>query len=506
MAMPRTPASIDLTLSGPSPGSVLSQWLYQEIRAAILDGRLRRGMRLPATRELARQHGISRGTVVTVFEQLHAEGYLDAKVGAGTSVNARLPEDFLTAGSQSSPAVGGSHRSPRLSRLAGRLAPVPTGDLPPPRAFRPEPALDEFPLAVWTRIAARSMRRATRSLLADSDSRGYRPLREAIAAYLGSARGVVCTADQVVIVAGIQHGLDMAIRVLVDPGDAVCLEDPCHPIVVGMFRVLPARIVPIPVDSCGLDVEAGVRACRRPKLIYVTPAHQFPLGPTMTVARRLALLDWARRARAWVFEDDYDSEYRYSGRPIPALQGFDRGRSVIYSGSFSKVLLPSLRLGYLVVPSELVDKFAAARFITDRHSSILDQAVMCDFLTDGHFGRHIRRMREIYATRLAALTDAVQSKLPESIQLSETEAGIATVAWLKKGLEASGVAKAAAAHKVETIPIAVFALKMPRAEGLLLGFAPYNERQIREAVDRLALALKAYCVKSASGLATSTVR
>jgi GntR family transcriptional regulator/MocR family aminotransferase len=263
-----------------------------------------------------------------------------------------------------------------------------------------------------------------------------------------------------------------------------------------MFRVLPAKIVPIPVDRYGLEVEVGVRTCRRPKSIYVTPAHQFPLGPTMTVARRLALLDWAQRARAWVFEDDYDSEYRYSGRPIPALQGLDRGRRVIYSGSFSKVLLPSLRLGYLVVPPELVDKFAAARFITDRHSSVLDQAAMCDFLTNGHFGRHIRRMRELYATRLAALAEAIKSKLAGSIQLAETEAGIMTVAWLNKDLQANAVTKAAAAHEVEVTPIGVFALKTPRPEGLLLGFAPYNVRQIREAVDRLALALRGFSVKS----------
>ena len=496
MVMSRTPVSIDLALSGPAPGTVLWQWLYQEIRVAILDGRLRRGMRLPATRELARQYGVSRGTAVSAFEQLHAEGYLEGKVGAGTNVNTRLPEDFLIAGSQSPPAVSASRRSPPLSRLAGRLALVPGPDLSVPRAFRPEPAIDEFPLDVWTRIAARCMRGATRSLLADSDSRGYRPLREAVAAYVGSARGVVCTPDQVVIVSGIQHGLDLTIRVLVDPRDAVCLEDPCHPIVAAMFSVLPAKIVPIPVDRYGLDVEVGVRTCRRPKLIYVTPAHQFPLGPTMTVARRLALLDWAQRARAWVFEDDYDSEYRYSGRPIPALQGLDRGRRVIYSGSFSKVLLPSLRLGYLVVPPELVDKFVAARFITDRHSSVLDQAVMCDFLTNGHFGRHIRRMRELYASRLAALAEAVKSKLAGSIQLAETEAGIMTVAWLNKDLQANAVAKAAAAHEVEVTPVGVFALETPRPEGLLLGFAPYNVRQIREAVDRLALALKGYSVKS----------
>jgi len=206
-------------------------------------------------------------------------------------------------------------------------------------------------------------------------------LREAVAEYVGSARGVLCSPEQVIVVAGIQHGLDLAIRVLVDAGDTVCLEDPCHPIVNAMFRALPANVVAAPVDERGLDVAAARRRCSRPRLIYVTPAHQFPLGSMMTMSRRLALLAWAADSGAWIFEDDYDSEYRYEGRPIPALQGIDGSGSVIFSGSFSKVLLPTLRLGYLIVPPELVDTFAAARQMTDGHSSVLDQAVLCDFLT-----------------------------------------------------------------------------------------------------------------------------
>jgi GntR family transcriptional regulator/MocR family aminotransferase len=477
---------VDLALTNPDIGTALWQWLYQEIRAAILDGRLKRGMRLPATRDLARRYGVSRGTVVNAFEQLHAEGYLEGRVGAGTYVNARLPEDLLTATPPPAKKAGLTRVAPRVSQYARRLVPAPSADVPPPRAFRPEPALDEFPLNVWTQIAGRCMRRATRALLADTDSRGYRPLREAIADHLGSARGVVCTADQVVIVSGIQHGLDLTIRLLLDPGDQVCVEDPCHPIVAAMFKVLPARLIPVPVDGDGLDVKAAKRACRHPRLIYVTPAHQFPLGATMTVARRLGLLEWARHTGAWVFEDDYDSEYRYSGRPIPALQGFERSGSVIFSGSFSKVLLPSLRLGYLVVPPELSDKFAAARFITDRHASVLDQATLCEFLAGGHFGRHIRRMRELYAERLTTLGDAVQHRLAGLVELSPTEAGIHTMAWLKPGFDANAVARAAAAKQVETVPIERFVLHTPRPEGLLLGFAPYTVRQIRDGVDRLA--------------------
>jgi GntR family transcriptional regulator/MocR family aminotransferase len=480
---------VDLALTGPDAGTPLWHWLYQEVRTAILDGRVKRGMRLPATRDLARRYGVSRGTVVSAFEQLHAEGYLEGRVGAGTYVNTRLPEDFLTPTRRSAAKTSETGRAARVSRYAHRLMPAPPADGLPARAFRPEPAIDEFPLDVWTQIAGRCMRRATRTLLADSDSRGYRPLREAVADYLGSARGVVCAADHVVIVSGIQHGLDLTIRLLLDPGDHVCVEDPCHPIVAAMFKMLPARVIPVAVDADGLDVKAAERACRHPRLVYVTPAHQFPLGCTMTANRRLALLDWARRTGAWIFEDDYDSEYRYSGRPIPALQGFEHAGSVIFSGSFSKVLLPSLRLGYLVVPPVLAEKFAAARFITDRYASILDQAAMCEFLGGGHFGRHIRRMRELYADRWTTLKDAVQRRLAGRVELSNAEAGIHTVAWLAPGLSAREAARAAAARRVETVPVERFVLHTPRPEGLLLGFAPYTVRQIRDGVDQLAAAM-----------------
>ncbi len=489
--MPKVATAVDLALDAPNPDDTLWRWLYDEIRSAILTGRLPRGARVPPTRELAQHYGVSRGTVVTAFEQLHSEGYVDGKTGAGTFVNSQLPEDFLTASVGTNVDSAVRHRRPSLSRLASRLPSLPETGVGPPRAFRPEPAIDEFPVALWAQIAARCMRRATRKLLADSDSRGYRPLREAVAHYLGSARGVRCTGDQVIIVAGIQHGLDLAIRLLIDPDDRVCVEDPCHPTITAMFRALPARLVPVPVDDQGFDSTVAERLCRRrrPKLIYVTPAHQFPLGATMPVNRRLALLGWARQKGAWIFEDDYDSEYRYSGHPVPALQGFDRSGSVILSGSFSKVLLPSLRLGYLVVPPTLVDKFAAARFVTDRHSSILEQAAMCEFLNGGHFGRHIRRMRELYGNRLTVLRDAMHRTLAGALSIPEADGGIQIPAWLGRGLIADAVSNTAARRKVEAIPIRHFVVNTPRPEGFLLGFAAYDARQIRDGVEGLAAAI-----------------
>jgi len=450
-------------------------------------------MRLPSTREFARRYGLGRGTVVTAFEQLHSEGYLEGKVGVGTFVNRLLPEDFLQAKRLKDTMPPSKKRisAVPLSQYARRLGDPPHTQSLPPRAFRPAtPAFDLFPLELWAQIASRRLRRATVALLADVDPRGYLPLRQAVADYLGSARGVRCTTSQVIIVAGIQQALDLTARLTLDPGDPVWVEDPCFPGVAAMFRSLGAKIVPVPVDEGGLNVEQGRRSCEQAALAYVTPAHQFPLGFAMTAERRLALLDWARRKHALIFEDDYDSEYRYFVRPIPALQGLDRDESVLLAGSFSKLLFPSLRLGYVVVPDRLIDKFAAARFTMDRHSSVIDQAILCDFITEGHFALHIRRMREFYAERLGTLQEAVRQQLQGVLRLDETEAGVQAVGWLGQGLNAEQVAAAATNCKVELAPVNRFILKKKRAEGFVLGFAAIGRRELRRGVDCLASLLE----------------
>jgi GntR family transcriptional regulator/MocR family aminotransferase len=489
--MAKTASGFEFVINKRQLGKNLVHWIYDEVRSAILDGRLKREMRLPSTRELAGRYGVSRGTIVTAFRQLHAEGYLEGKVGAGTYVSTFLPEDFLHAKRSARASNGAKKLPPFLSKYAQRLPPAAAGRSQPAHAFRAaEPALDAFPTTLWAQIASRRLRAATRKLLADVDPRGYRPLREAVANYLGTARGVRCTTEQVVIVAGIQQALEITARLVTDPSAPVWLEDPCFFGVAAMFKALGAKIIPVPVDRNGLDVAEGNRRCDRARLVYVTPAHQFPLGMTMSLDRRLALLNWARRTGGLIFEDDYDSEYRYSGCPIPALQGLDRSDSVIFAGTFSKLLFPSLRLGYLVAPTRLIDKFAAARYTVDRHSAVIDQAILCDFITEGHFGRHIRRMRELYASRLSVLRDSVQRGLGELLTIPETEAGVNTVGWLGKGLSAEAIARVAAERKVEVIPINRFALKKRMPEGLLLGFGAVDDRELRRGVKDLADAIE----------------
>ena len=485
--MAKTPASFDLSLPPPQAKVKPFQWLYEELRSAVLDGRLRLGSRLPSTRELATRYGVARGTVVTVFEQLRAEGYLEAKVGDGTYVTSRLPEGFLHAKSNVVTAAAIPSKSPVLSRFAQRLPPVPCGHFLRIRAFRiATPAVDSFPLKLWADIASRRLREATRSLLTDDDAAGYGPLRDAIAEYLGAARGVRCMPEQVIVLSGIQQALDVTSRLLLDPGDAVCVEDPCFPGVTTIFAAAGARVNPVRVDESGINVRKARRLCPTPRLIYVTPAHQFPLGMTMTAARRLELLDWTHGCGVVVFEDDYDSEYRYSGRPIAALQGLDQNGCVIIAGSFGKLLFPSLRLGYVVVPPGLLEKFLAARFTTDRHSAIIDQAILCDFIAEGHFARHIRRMRELYAFRMSVLRDCIRSKLGGAVHLPDIEVGVHTPAWLAAPLIAADIFKAAAEKDVEALPLSVFASHVNSLNGLLLGFGAVDEQELRRGVEVLA--------------------
>src|ERR1044071_3573743 len=485
--MPKTVSSLELTLSDRPPHQTISDWLYSELRGSILGGRLRPGTRLPSSRDFARQHSLSRGTVVVVFERLLAEGYLSSRVGSGTWVSRR--------GAAGARARAESQTPPAYVRrvISAYARPKAYEGWVAAEGRRPfqmrDPALDEFPTKLWGQLVARRARTFQSWLRTEDDGRGYRPLREAAAHYLGSSRGVRCSADQVMIVSGVQQALDLLARLLLKRDDPVWVEDPAYVGATMAFSNAGAKIVPVPVDEQGLSVSAGVRMCARPKGMYLTPAHQFPLGMTMSLERRMEVLRCASRVGAFVIEDDYDSEYRFEGRPVPTLQSLDRSSSVIVVGSFSKLLFPSLRLGYVVLPPSLVDYFLAFRLQTDFRSVSLDQAVLCDFIEGGHLGRHLRRMRELYAGRLATLLKGGHRHLTGLLEISNIQAGLYTVGFLKNGMTSREAEQAAAAHGVEAVALDRYTLKRPDPQGVLLGFAAFDEATIRDGLDRLAAAL-----------------
>ena len=488
--MSRQITSLPLSLPAPAAGTPLFRWLYEQLRTAILDGRLHPGSRLPATRDLAQAYRLSRSTIVAAFEQLRSEGYVEGRTGSGTYVSAVIPEQLLQVGSKR-PERTLPHHPIALSGYAKRLRPFRARPSQPVRAFRPnQAALDLFPTTLWAQVAARRLRKASTRLLAGGETLGYRPLREAVAEYLNTSRGVNCTADQVLIVSGAQEGLDRTARLLLNPADPAWMEEPGYPGAAAVLRAVGAKLCGVPVDAEGLNLERGQKHWPKPKLVYVTPAHQFPLGVTMSLRRRLALLEWARKSGVIIFEDDYDSEYRYSGRPVPALQGLDRAGVVIFGGSFSAVMFPAMRLGYLVVPPEMVDVFAAAQSVSTHHPPLLGQAVLCDFIREGHFARHIRRMREVYADRLGVLLKGAREKLEGLVEISNVEAGLQTIGWLPERVTTENVAAAAAARNVEVIPLRRYAFGRVRGNGIVLGFAAVEPKELRRGVEELAAILR----------------
>jgi GntR family transcriptional regulator / MocR family aminotransferase len=480
-----------LTLPPRDAATPAYRWLYSTLRAEILDGRLRAGARLPATRDLAQQYGLSRGTIVSAFEQLKSEGYVEGTVGSGTYVSKVLPDELLQVSSNANAQLRAQQKHRRRMADYGRRVDLFTGfEIRASRAFRANlPALDLFPATLWAQLTARRWRRASTNLLLGCHPLGYRPLREAVADYLGASRGVKCVPEQVAIVSGVQEALDLAARLFLNPGDRVCMEDPGYPGAAIAFEAVGAKISAARVDEEGMELRDRVLSGAR--LLYVTPGHQFPLGITMSLPRRLELLEWARKSGALILEDDYDSEYRYSGRPVPAMQGLDRNGLVLFAGSFSKVLFPSLRLGYLVIPADLLDSVAAAISVTSRHAPVVEQAVLCDFITEGHFGRHLRRMREVYAERLSVLLESARQRLAGLLEISNIEAGLQTVGWLKRGLDGESVRNVAAKRDVEVIPLNWYSRVRMSREGLQLGFAAVDAREIRRGVQELAIALEA---------------
>jgi GntR family transcriptional regulator / MocR family aminotransferase len=478
-----------LTLDGSGP---LHLQVYRAIRIAILRGKLPRGQRLPSSRTLATEAGVSRNTVLLAYAQLLDEGYAVGRRGSGTYVPPELPDD-LTAIAQpiSHPLpTRSSVAEPRLSRFGTRIhdwnVRWTAGRSDLPYDFRyGRPGFDDFPHQQWHRILVRRARHAAAADLDYSSPGGAPELRAAIADYLQRSRAVRCTPAQIIIVNGSQQGLDLAARVLVDAGASVLLEEPHYAGARIVFAAAGARIVTAPVDTEGLDLSSRTLAKQTARLAYVTPSHQFPTGVIMSLTRRLALLAWAERANAYVLEDDYDSEYRYAGRPVESLQGLDRTGRVIYLGTFSKLMFPALRIGYLVLSDPLVRPFLTAKALTDTGSSTLEQLALADFMREGHFERHIRRSRARNAARRTALLEAIDTHL--DVEVSGANAGLHVLIWFNniRAAQVRPLIKRAAAAGVGVYSVAPFYTRAPERAGLLLGYASLTAEQIREGIRRL---------------------
>jgi GntR family transcriptional regulator/MocR family aminotransferase len=470
------PMAVDRRLSKP-----LHQQIYEAFRARVLRAELRAGQLVPSTRELARELRVSRLPVLDAYAQLLAEGYFETRVGAGTFIAASLPG---RAEPHAAPPAG----ERRISALAAAL----------PRYERPswaaalgpfqvgQPDLHSFPVEIWSKLMARHARRVRVQGLQYGDPMGLPELREAVAHYLRTSRAVRCDARQIMIVSGSQQGLDLATRVLLDAGAPAWVEEPGYWLVHQVLKASGCRAVPVPVDAEGLDVAEGIRRKRKVRAAFVAPSHQYPLGVTMSASRRLQLLEWAQREGAWIVEDDYDSEYRYESMPVASLQGLDANARVVYIGTFSKVMFPSLRLGYVVVPPDLVERFAAMRQAMDLGPSHAAQSVMAEFIREGHFARHIRRMRPIYAARRSALAAAIERELGGRATIAGDAAGMHLTVLLRDRCDDRAVAAEAARRSLYVSALsAAYAGGAPRP-GFVLGFGNTRENQIAAAVRILA--------------------
>jgi GntR family transcriptional regulator/MocR family aminotransferase len=461
--------------------------VYRKLRAAILSGELLPGARLPASRRLARQLGVARVTVTRAYDQLAAEGFVESRVGAGTFVAADLGSALANQSSRRDTF------RPVLTTWGRRAQNLDRRKERPPDA---RPAIDfgfgrsfaeRFPYDVWRRLLGRYLSTDDAMLSRYGSVAGFYPLRRAIANYLSRARGVRCTPEEVVIVSGAQQAIDILARLLLSPGDEVLVETPGYQDAFDLFRLHQARLVGLPVDQEGLPVARIPAGCRA-RLAFVTPSHQFPKGGTMPLARRLALLEWARERGAVVIEDDYDGDLRYAGGSLAALQGLDEEGHVVYLGTFSKVLFPALRLGYLVLPPSLAEPFVRAKDLVDRGAPTLTQAAVADFLAEGHFERHLRHLRQLYGEKRVVLVAALEKHLGDRVTYSPVAAGLHVMLFAEAGVDEARLVEEAAARGVRVYAGAPYHLEQPSPPSILLGFSGLADEEIVEGVQRLAAA------------------
>ena len=472
----------------------LHRQIYDAFCTAIVEGGLRPRQRIPSTRVLASELGVSRFPVLNAYAQLLAEGYFESRVGAGTIVSRSLP-DQPTASAATEGRRGLALTGPRpVSRGASILPPFDRQPwLRGWGAFGVgQVAFDQFPLQIWSNLVAGHCRNMDAKSFHYGESIGSMALRKTVASYLRTTRALHCEAEQIAIVSGSQQALEISARLILDPGSSVWIEDPGYSFARDAFAMTGCRLVPVPVDKEGLDVAAGIKRCRKARAAFVTPSHQFPLGVTMSASRRLKLLDWAQNTGSWIIEDDYDSEYRYENSPIPALQGLDASARGIFIGTFSKVLFPSLRLGYVVVPLDLVDRFLSIRRAMDIAPPTFYQEVLANFISEGHFGRHIRRMRVLYRERRSALVAGLRKEIGGMVEVLGAEAGMHLTVILPKGSHSDlEIAERAARQNLWVWPLSSSYLGEAPRQGFILGFGSTEIVDIPHAVRKLRYLLAA---------------
>jgi GntR family transcriptional regulator/MocR family aminotransferase len=474
---------------GPDP---LHKQIYDGFRTAIVLGNLRPGQRVPSSRSLGEELKISRLPVLNAYGQLTAEGYFESRTGAGTFVSESLPES-LTICKQTPPPAASISSGPRP--IARRSLLLPEYQRPPWAggwgAFSlHQPAFDHFPFPIWSSLLMRHSRSPRWGAIHNVDPLGSETFRQAICDYLRTARAVRCEPGQVMVVSGSQQALEISARVLLGKGSAIWMEEPGYWLARKVFSGAGCRMVPVPVDEEGLMVSAGIKRCPAARAVYVTPSHQYPLGATMSAARRMQLLNWAQSAGSWIIEDDYDSEYRFESAPISSLQGLDGNERVIYIGTFSKVLFPSLRLGYLVIPRDLVGHFSAVRSAMDIFPPYLYQEAITDFMREGHFARHIRKMRLLYGERRTALVDSLRERLGAKVKVHGAQAGMHLAITLPQGFSDLEVANRAAGKGLWLWPLSPSYLGKSPRQGLILGFGNTAAEEMPAAVGQLRAMLE----------------
>ena len=453
--MTQSAPAVAFALDRQSPVPVYRQ-LYERTRAAIASGQLPPDGRLPSARSLAAQLGAARGTVDAAYTMLAGEGWIVRRGPAGTVVAPQLHRELAP---------------PRSDRAVRPGAPSALAAEAPPLPLRMGiPALDAFPRKLWSRLVAREARALSLAAMANPDPAGYGKLREAIAAYLAVGRGIPCTPRQVFVTAGYQGALSLIARALIAAGDAVWFEDPGYHLARQGLTAAGARLIPVPVDEEGMRVADGLACAPQARFVVVTPAHQCPLGVALSLPRRLALLSWAAEAGAWIIEDDYDGEFHYCGRPLPALKSLDHADVVLYAGSFSKVLFPALRMGYLVVPEELVERFADACRAFHAGNARLDQGVVARFMAEGHFARHLVRMRALYAARRAALASALAAAFGDRLRIGLQSGGMHLLARLPNGAPDTTLVGLAEMHGLAPAALSPLSVEHDCGPGLLLSF------------------------------------